>query len=413
MRPAILPHRYVTDAMQSMGSYPVAVRQRASRIFAAWKSGYIRNAKSRGITADLPAAGANPTFSSHHAHLSPNILQAMNAISGAITRRRFLRRLAVFASIASVCRYTESLLADEPANDPLGRTLPRRLLGRTGEKVTMLGLGGFHVGSLNDRDAQALIEGAIEGGIRFFDNAQQYQSGGSEAKYGRLLTPRYRDHIFLMTKTLARDSRTAERDLEGSLGRLRTDHLDLWQMHSVESPQDVDRRRSNGVFQVMQAAQQSGKTRHIGFSGHRTPAAHRRVLETTDQFATCQLPINAADPSYQSFIKNVLPLLLDKNLGVLAMKTLADQGFFGRNRWDARSTGVSALIPNRISVAEAIHFVWSLPVSVLITGAESVGQLQEKIALAQSFKGMSQQERERIIRRVADLAGNKIEYYKA
>jgi uncharacterized protein len=337
----------------------------------------------------------------------------MSSKTGGLTRRRFLRWLAFLGSLASSARFTESLLADEPASDALGQTLPRRPLGRTGEKVTMLGLGGFHVGSLSDRDAQAMIEAAIEGGIRFFDNAQQYQSGGSEAKYGRLLTPKYRDHIFLMTKSLARDSSAAERDLEGSLRRLRTDHLDLWQMHSVESPDDVERRRREGVFQVMAEAKRSRKTRYIGFSGHRMPAAHLRVLEITDQFDTCQMPINAADPSYQSFIENVLPRLVEKNMGVLAMKTLADQGFFGRNRWDARSTGVSPLIPNRIGVTEAIHFVWSLPVTVLITGAESLDQLHEKIRLAQSFKGMSQEERQRIIEMVADLAGNRVEYYKA
>jgi len=330
-----------------------------------------------------------------------------------LTRRRFLRRLALFASLASGSRYGAYLWADEPSSDPFGQTLPRRLLGRTGEKVTMLGLGGFHIGSLSDRDAQAMIEAAIDGGIRFFDTAQQYQNGGSEAKYGRFLTPKYRDHIFLMTKTLARDSRAARRDLEESLRRLRTDYLDLWQMHSVVSPGDVEERQRNGVMEVMEEAKSSGKVRYIGFTGHRTPNAHRRVLEVTDQFDTCQMPINAADPSYQSFVKNILPMLAAKNLGVLAMKTLADQGFFGTHRWDSRSTGVSALIPNRISVQEAIHFVWSLPVSVLITGAESLDQLSEKIGLAHSFRGMSAEERQRIIQRVADLAGNAVEYYKA
>ena len=337
----------------------------------------------------------------------------MRGKTGDFTRRQFVRHLALFTSLASASRCVGSLLADEPASDQLGQTLPRRLLGRTGEKVTMLGLGGFHVGSLNDRNAQALIEAAIEGGIRFFDNAQQYQSGGSEAKYGRLLTPKYREHIFLMTKTLARDASTARRDLEGSLRRLQTDHLDLWQMHSVESPADVEGRQRDGVLQVMAEAKKSGKTRYIGFSGHRTPVAHQRVLAVTDQFDTCQMPINAADPSYHSFIKNVLPLLVEKNMGVLAMKTLADRGFFGQNRWDVRPTGVSPLIPNRISVTEAIHFVWSLPVSVLITGAESLDQVHEKIELAKSFRGMSHEERQRIIEKVADLAGNAVEYYKA
>jgi uncharacterized protein len=330
-----------------------------------------------------------------------------------ITRRGFLWRLAPFAALATAFHYDESLLADEPARDALGQTLPRRALGRTGEKVTMLGLGGFHVGTLNDRNAQAMIEAAIEGGVRFFDNAQQYQNGGSEATYGRFLTAKYRDHIFLMTKTLARDAGSARRDLEGSLRRLRTDHLDLWQMHSVESPDDVDRRQRDGVFQVMEDAKKSGRARHIGFSGHRTPKAHRRVLDVTDQFETCQMPINVADPSYQSFTKHVLPVLVERNMGVLAMKTLADRGFFGRNRWEARSTGVSPLIPNRITVKEAIHFVWSLPVSTLITGAETLDQLREKIGLARSFQMMSPEEREKIIQKVADLAGNRVEYYKA
>jgi len=336
----------------------------------------------------------------------------MSGKTGDFTRRQFLRHVALFTSLASASRCVDPLLADEPASDQLGQTLPRRLLGRTGEKVTMLGLGGFHVGSLDDRNAQALIEAAIEGGVRFFDNAQQYQSGGSEAKYGRFLMPKYREHIFLMTKSVARDAETAQKDLEGSLQRLKTDHLDLWQMHAVDSPVDVEQRQRDGVFQVMAEAKKSGKTRYIGFSGHRTPVAHQRVLEVTDQFDTCQMPINAADPSYHSFIKNVLPLLTEKNMGILAMKTLADRGFFGQNRWEARPTGLSPLIPNRISVTEAIHFVWSLPVSVLITGAESLDQLHEKIELAKSFKGRSQEERQRIIEKVADLAGHSVEYYK-
>ncbi len=197
----------------------------------------------------------------------------MSGKTGDFTRRQFVRHLALFTSLASASRCVGSLLADEPASDQLGQTLPRRLLGRTGEKVTMLGLGGFHVGSLNDRNAQALIEAAIEGGIRFFDNAQQYQSGGSEAKYGRLLTPKYREHVFLMTKTVARDADTAQQDLGGSLRRLRTDHLDLWQMHAVDSPADVEQRQRDGVLQVMAEAKKSGKTRYIGFSGHRTPAS--------------------------------------------------------------------------------------------------------------------------------------------
>jgi aryl-alcohol dehydrogenase-like predicted oxidoreductase len=121
-----------------------------------------------------------------------------------------------------------------------------------------------------------------------------------------------------MTKTLARDFSAARRDLEESLRRLRTDHLDLWQMHSVVSPGDVEQRQRNGVLEAMGEAKSSDKVRYIGFTGHRTPSAHRRVLEVTDQFDTCQMPINADDPSYESFVRNILPMLAAKNLGVIA-----------------------------------------------------------------------------------------------
>src|SRR5258708_25053563 len=152
----------------------------------------------------------------------------MSVQTNGFTRRQYLRGWA--ASLASSSACVESVLADEPVSDQLGQALPRRLLGRTGEKVTMLGLGGFHVGCLDDRKAQALIEAAIEGGIRFFDNAQQYQRGGSEAKYGRLLTPKYREHIFLMTKSLARIAYGARRHLEGCLCCLRRCAIDSRQI---------------------------------------------------------------------------------------------------------------------------------------------------------------------------------------
>lgn len=329
------------------------------------------------------------------------------------TRRRFLGQVASLAALAAVAQAGESLRVEKPASDSLGTTLPRRSLGRTGRMVTMLGVGGAHFESVDDRTAQAMIEAAIEGGIRFFDNSAGYANGECEAKYGRFLTPKYRAHIFLMTKTDAVDAAGARRELDDSLRRLNTDYLDLWQMHAIQSPEDVDERRRGGVFQAMEEARQSGKVRHLGFTGHRTPAAHLRALDLSDQFETCQMPVNAADPGYNSFIRQILPAALEKNLGVLAMKTLSDQGFFGVNRWAGRPTGRPPLIPDRISVKEAIHFVWSLPVSTLITGADSLERLQEKIRLAQSFTAMSPDERQQIIQKVADLAGNAVEYYKA
>ncbi|MEA3188446.1 MAG: uncharacterized protein QOD99_2276 [Chthoniobacter sp.] len=289
-------------------------------------------------------------------------------------------------------------------SDKLGELLPRRKLGKTGATVTMLGLGGWHVGAMNERDAQETIEKAIAGGVRFFDTAESYHGGGSEQRLGKLLVPKYREHIFLMTKTTAHDAATARKHLDGSLQRLGTDHLDLWQMHSVHEPGDVDHRLEAGVLDVLLEAKAAGKVRFIGFTGHLLPEGHLRVLEKADAFETCQMPINVLDPSYHSFVKNVLPRLVERDMGVLAMKTLANGGFF---------RGSSPLVPNRISMREAIHFVWSLPVSVLISGPDNPAQFAEKIELARSFANLDEKAREALIVKVADLAGRGVENYKA
>ena len=299
-----------------------------------------------------------------------------------------------------------------PKSDRLGQLLPLRTLGRTGEAVTMLGVGGWHLGSLSQSEAQATIENALQRGVRFFDTAEMYQSGGSETRMGKLLTPKYRDVIYLMTKTTARNAQDARRDLEDSLRRLNTDYLDLWQVHAVGSPKDVDNRIANGVFEVMAEAKESGKVRHIGFTGHRQPEAHLRVLEKSDIFDTCQMPINLTDPSYSSFIKQVLPKLVERNVGVIAMKSLANGGFFGGSSHGQHGNNPK-IVPNRVSIAEAVHFAWSLPVSVLVTGFNNLQQMEEKIALANSFVMMDQQQRQDLIDKVADLAGRRVEFYKA
>ncbi len=301
---------------------------------------------------------------------------------------------------------------DSQSSDRLGTLLPRRQLGRSGSAVTMLGVGGWHIGRMSERDAQETIEVALEGGVRFFDTAESYQSGGSESRLGKLLTPKYRDVVYLMTKTTARDADGARRHLEDSLRRLATDYLDLWQVHSVKSPEDVDGRITDGVFEVMIEAQASGKVRQIGFTGHKRPDAHLRVLEKSDIFDTCQMPINLADPSYESFILGVLPTLVERQLGVLAMKTLANGGFFGGSKHGEHGDNPK-LIPERVSITEAIHFAWSLPISVLITGPDNLDQMKEKIALARSFVGMDSQQRQVLIEKVADQAGKRVEFYKA
>jgi predicted aldo/keto reductase-like oxidoreductase len=323
-------------------------------------------------------------------------------------RRHFLASLGALLAAAGLP--SRPTLA-APARDRFGELLPTRVLGGTGLQATMLGVGGWHIGRMPERAAQATIELAIESGIRFFDSAESYQDGRSEERLGQFLTPRYRDVIYLMTKTTARDAATARRHLDESLRRLKADHLDIWQMHAVESVEDVDSRIEKGVLDVFSEAKQSGKVRHVGFTGHARPAAHQRVLERTDMFEVCQLPVNLADASYQSFIEGVVPRLVERRMGVLAMKTLANGGFFGGSEQGEHGDNPK-LVPDRVRVAEAIRFVWSLPTSVLITGPDDPSQLREKIAIARSFQPLSEAERSALIRKVADLAGPRVEYYK-
>lgn len=328
-------------------------------------------------------------------------------------RRDFLVTLA--ASGATMMAATNP--GRNETRDALGAVLPTRQLGRTGESVTMLGVGGYHVGWTTEQDAQEVIETALAGGIRFFDTAESYGRGESERRYGRFLVPKYREHIFLMTKSTATTAAELRRHLDDSLRRLKTDFVDLWQVHSLRSPQDVDERLANGILDVLAEAKAKKKVRFVGFTGHSNPEAHLRILERTtdsDPFDTCQMPINALDPSYHSFIARVLPELQQRKIAPLAMKTLADGRFFGAKRVNGRTVWETSapIVPDRLSVAEALHFAWSLPISVLITGAENAALLQEKIGLAKAFTGMTAEDRARVIAKVADLADGKIEYFK-
>lgn len=295
--------------------------------------------------------------------------------------------------------------------DRLGKLLPQRSFGKTGLYVTMLGIGGAHIQRMDKKEAQKTIETALEGGIRFFDNAESYGSGQGEERYGEFLCPKYRDVAFVMTKTTAKDGATAQKHLEASLRRMKTDYIDLWQIHAITSPDDVDNRLKDGVLDVVLKARESGKVRHIGFTGHSDFNAHLRMLESTDVLQTCQMPINAFDSNYKSFIQNVLPKLVEKNFGVIAMKTLANGGFFGGTRHFMHGDN-PRIVPNTLSVREAIHFVWSLPVSVLVTGADDAEMLTEKINLAKEFTAFSESERQQIIEKVANFDGSLIEYYK-
>jgi len=304
-------------------------------------------------------------------------------------------------------------------SDKLGALLPMRKLGSTGEEVTMLGLGGYHVGWTTENDAREVIETAIEGGIRFFDTAHGYVNGISEERYGKFLIPKYRDQIFLMSKTMAPDGETLLREVDLSLKRLNTDHVDLLQLHGLGSPGDVDSRIRNGVIDAIHSVRESGKTRYIGFTGHESPYAHLRMIERFPEisgFDTVQMPLSVVDfASEHSFVRSVVPPAIENRMGLLAMKTLAAGRFFGSTKiagnliWE---TG-KPVIPNYVTVKEALYFSWSLPVSVLITGAENKDLLLEKIELAREFTKITEEEKERIHDKVIPAPDrDKVEYYK-
>jgi aryl-alcohol dehydrogenase-like predicted oxidoreductase len=315
-----------------------------------------------------------------------------------ITRRELLQGLTLLTG-ATLVPWRGLGAEESPSSDQLGPVLPRRTLGKTGLKVTMLTVGGSHIGRPpSDAVAQAIIEGAIESGIRNFDTAQLYQNGGSETRYGKFLTPKYREHVLLFSKTMAEDAATARSHLEGSLRRLKTDYLDLWELHDLRTIDKAD-IRVPAVLDVMLQAKAEGKVRHIGFTGHASWKTHVHVLGLTDAFETCQMPINIADPSYESFTLNVLPILVQRGMGVLAMKTLAAGALLG-----GRAGSGPRIIPDRLSVHEALRYVWSLPISTLVSGMASVEHLKANVASAQSFIAMEEPERQALIAKVADVA---------
>ena len=327
-------------------------------------------------------------------------------------RRMFLKSLA---GVTAGITFAGTTLAETKESDRLGEVLPKRKLGRTNEFVTMLGTGGFHVGWTTERDAQEVIEAALEGGVRFFDTAESYANGTSEIRYGKYLTPKYRDLIFLMSKSTGKDAKTVREHLEGTLRRLKTDHLDLFQVHAISTPEDVDSRIQLGVLDVLLKAKEEGKIKYLGFTGHQNPFAHARMLERTketDIFDTVLMPVNVLDQTYFSFIQNIMPKALERNMGILAIKSLADGRFFAKKE-QAGWTTDDPLIPNYLSIKEAMHFVWSLPVSVLISGNENATFMREKIVLARTFSKLTEEQKTALTDKVKNIAlTGKVEYFK-
>ncbi len=303
-------------------------------------------------------------------------------------------------------------------SDRLGKLLPLHKLGSSGAVVTNLGVGGDHVGNASEKDAQAIIEKALEEGVRFFDNAPLYSNGIAEERYGKFLTPKYRDISFIMTKTLATNGKDALTDLDASLSRMKTDYVDLWQVHALQNPEDVENRIKNGVLDAFLEAQKKGKAKYIGFTGHGSYKAHLKMLEEVNKrgvkMTASQMPVNPADPHFESFVTHVVPRCVEAGIGVLAMKTLAYGRFFGGNKgWRRTDVSVKPAIPVALSMEDVFGFVWSLPVTTLVSGMESVQHISQNAAIARKTWDWNQVERQKRIDAMAPFAGPDLEFYKS
>lgn len=323
-----------------------------------------------------------------------------------LSRRELLKRLALLTG-GTLLPWPGRGVDAATRSDALGALMPQRILGKTGMRISMLIVGGSHIGRPSESQAEAVIENAIERGIRTFETAETYQRGLSEERFGKYLTPKYREYVQLFTKTMAEDAATAERHLDESLLRLKTDYLDLWQLHDVRGLDTISERVKR-TLDVMLRAKESGKVKHIGFTGHTDWRIHQQALETTDQFETCLLPINVLDPGYESFATHILPILTERKMGVMAMKTLSAGGLLTGRRSTPRA------VPERASLEDVFRFVWSLPVHGLVSGMAEVAHLEENADFAYRFQEMSEAERRRLVEKVDEIAATgEIEYYKA
>jgi aryl-alcohol dehydrogenase-like predicted oxidoreductase len=271
-----------------------------------------------------------------------------------------------------------------------------RILGRTGERVSAIGVGGWHLGlkHVDEKLSVRIVRTAIDRGISFMDNSWDYNDGQSELRMGKALRDGYRDRVFLMTKVDGRSKREAARQLDESLRRLQTDRIDLVQHHEILRYEDPHRIfDEEGAQAALIEARQAGKLRHIGFTGHKDPRIHLYMLEVAAQrgfaFETVQMPLNVMDAHYRSFEKLVLPELVKQQIGVLGMKPLAN-GIILRSR--------------TVTAVECLRYALNLPTSVVITGIDSMEILEQALETARTFRPLSAAEVQALLARTAEAA---------
>ena len=276
--------------------------------------------------------------------------------------------------------------------------MPMRTLGRTGVKVSVIGLGGWHLGFkfIDEELSIRMIRHAIDNGINFMDNCWDYNDGASEKRMGKALKEGYRERVFLMTKIDGRTKKDAAKQLDESLERMQTDHIDLVQHHEILRFEDPHRIfDEQGANAALIEARDAGKISFIGFTGHKDPHIHLHMLEVAKEngfeFDTVQMPLNVMDAHYRSFEKMVLPELVKQNIGVLAMKTMAN--------------GV-ILESKTVTPIECLQYAMNLPTSVVITGCESMENVEQALTAARTFKPMSDGEVKDLLNKTASAASH-------
>ena len=315
----------------------------------------------------------------------------------AVTRREFLSAMLTTPLLAGVAG--PELWATGTENG-----VPYRKLGRSGERVSLIGLGGWHLGiQADEQESVRIIRTALDSGINFLDNCWDYNDGNSEIRMGKALRDGYRQKAFLMTKIDGQTKNAATAQIEESLRRLQTDHIDLLQFHEVIRMSDPGRIFApDGGMEAALEAKKAGKIRYLGFTGHKNPAMHLNMLETAAKhqfhFDAVQMPLNAMDAHYESFEKKVLPVLVKNEIGVLGMKPM----------------GAGILLKsNTVSAVECLHYAMSLPTSVVITGCESLANLQQALDVARNFKPLTTTESAALLAKTAQAARDgQFEGYK-
>jgi aryl-alcohol dehydrogenase-like predicted oxidoreductase len=297
------------------------------------------------------------------------------------SRRRFMRGAAILGATTVGNRMSLAQGQPNPSGTPVansGETVPHRPLGRTGIQVSAMALGGYHLGSAqNQQEANEIVAQAMDAGVNFFDNAWDYHDGHSEEVLGIALKGK-RQQAVVMTKvcTHGRSKDVAMKQLEGSLRRLQTDHLDLWQIHEVIYETDPDLIFApSGAAEALLAAKQQGKVRAVGFTGHKDPSIHLRMLSHNFPFDTVQMPLNCLDATFRSFETNVLPEARQQGIAVLGMKSMGGSG--------------EIVTHGAATPEQALRYAMSLPVSATISGVDSLDILQQNLAVARGFQPMT------------------------